>query len=59
MNGEKEVKSNRHVRSYLSTLSDGLFIFSKNALIMLIMTLKAVPYQLIKMMLSSGLEYQV
>lgn len=58
MNGEKEVKSNRHARSYLSTLSDGLFLFSENALILLIMTLKPVPYELIKMVLSSGLEYQ-
>lgn len=58
MNGEKEVKSNRHARSYLSTLSDGLFLFSENALILLIMTLKTVPYELIKMVLSSGLEYQ-
>ena len=58
MNGEKEVKSNRHASSYLSTLSDGLFLFSENALILLIMNLKTVPYELIKMVLSSGLQYQ-
>lgn len=55
MDGEKEVKSNRHARSYLSTLSDGLFLFSENALILLIMIFKTVPYELIKMVLSSGL----